>query len=136
MAKKKLTAKQNKFIDEYMVDLNGRAAAKRAGYSKKSASVIACENLTKPYMKAAIEKKKQALAEACGITVKEVVDGLREVADRCLQKKKAEDGQPADKFEPSGANKAYELLGRHLGIFEKDNVQSKPEVVIVKYGKK
>ena len=33
----KLTAKQQRFCEEYMVDLNGTQAAIRAGYSKKTA---------------------------------------------------------------------------------------------------
>ena len=45
---KRLSDKQERFIDEYMVDLNAKQAAIRAGYSKKSAVVIAAENLKKP----------------------------------------------------------------------------------------
>src|SRR5262245_41863153 len=44
----KLTPKQEAFVREYLVDLNGAAAARRAGYSKNSAKQIASENLTKP----------------------------------------------------------------------------------------
>ena len=43
----KLTPKQERFVDEYLVDLNATAAAKRAGYSEKSASRIAIELLNK-----------------------------------------------------------------------------------------
>ncbi len=43
-----LTAKQQRFCDEYLVDLNATQAAIRAGYSKKNANNIASENLAKP----------------------------------------------------------------------------------------
>ena len=45
----KLTFKQRKFVIEYMKDLNATQAAIRAGYSKKTARIIASENLTKPH---------------------------------------------------------------------------------------
>jgi phage terminase small subunit len=45
-----LTPKQRLFVKEYLVDLNATQAAIRAGYSKKTASVIGSENLTKPYI--------------------------------------------------------------------------------------
>ena len=44
----KLTAKQKKFVEEYLIDLNATQAAIRAGYSTESAKEIGCENLTKP----------------------------------------------------------------------------------------
>ena len=45
---KKLTPKQERFVDEYLLDLNATQAAIRAGYSKRSARAIGAENLTKP----------------------------------------------------------------------------------------
>ena len=39
-----LTAKQERFVDEYLVDLNATQAAIRAGYSKNSARQIGDEN--------------------------------------------------------------------------------------------
>ena len=44
----KLTAKQQRFCDEYLIDLNATQAAIRAGYSEKNARNIASENLAKP----------------------------------------------------------------------------------------
>ena len=41
MVEKKLTAKQQRFCDEYLIDMNGTQAAIRAGYSKKTAYAIA-----------------------------------------------------------------------------------------------
>ena len=47
----KLTAKQKRFCDEYLIDLNATQAAIRAGYSEKTAKQIGQENLTKPDLK-------------------------------------------------------------------------------------
>ena len=60
VAEKKLTAKQQRFCDEYLIDLNATQAAIRAGYSKKTAGVIATENLQKPNIKEYIEKRMAA----------------------------------------------------------------------------
>lgn len=58
-----LTAKQQRFIDEYLVDLNGTQAAIRAGYSPDTAKQMASENLSKPYLQLAIaEARKQQQA--------------------------------------------------------------------------
>ena len=43
----KMTAKQQRFCDEYLIDLNATQAAIRAGYSEKNARVVAAQNLTK-----------------------------------------------------------------------------------------
>ena len=73
-----LTARQSRFIDEYMVDMNGAAAAERAGYSKKTSRAIAAENLAKPYIKAELQARGAALARELAITREGVVRGLLE----------------------------------------------------------
>jgi phage terminase small subunit len=50
----KLSAKEFQFCQEYLIDLNGTQAAIRAGYSQKTAAVIAYENLRKPHIAACI----------------------------------------------------------------------------------
>lgn len=49
-----LTDKQDRFVSEYLIDLNATQAAKRAGYSANSAAHIGAENLGKPEIQAAI----------------------------------------------------------------------------------
>ena len=56
-----MTNKMKMFCLEYMKDFNGAEAARRAGYSKKTARTVASENLTKPDIKAEIEKLKKIL---------------------------------------------------------------------------
>jgi phage terminase small subunit len=56
----KLTEKQQRFCNEYLVDLNATQAAIRAGYSEKTARVIGQENLLKPAIKEYIGKRMAA----------------------------------------------------------------------------
>ena len=130
-AQKPLTPKQQRFVEEYLVDLNATQAAIRAGYSEKTARVTGGENLLKPAVAAAITEQRNALAERTGLSAEYVVNGLQEVAERCLQRApvmvgSGEDRQQATddegnhiwEFNAAGANKAFELLGKHLGMFE------------------
>lgn len=53
----KMTAKMQRFCDEYLIDLNATQAAIRAGYSEKTAYSIGQENLKKPEIKKYIEQR-------------------------------------------------------------------------------
>jgi len=146
MKDKKPTVKQQKFIDEYLIDLNATQAAKRAGYSPKTAKSQGQRLLTKEEIHAQIEKKLAKNAEKAGITAQKVIEGLIEVNARCLQKKpvmvwdKAErkmkqktdpdTGEGIWNFDSTGANRSLELLGRYLGLFERDNSQKTQDVVV------
>ena len=76
-----LTPKQIRWIDEYLVDFNGSAAAVRAGYSAKCARSIACELLTKPDIQAVLQARQAALAKELQITRQGVITGLLEAVD-------------------------------------------------------
>jgi phage terminase small subunit len=71
-----LTAKQAKFVREYLIDLNATQAAIRSGYSEKTAKVIGSENLTKPDISAAISDAQAKMAEKTGITAERVLSEL------------------------------------------------------------
>ena len=76
----KLSPKQERFVQEYLIDLNAAQAAIRAGYAAKTARVIGHENLKKPDIAAAIEKARAERAERAKLTVDMVVDELRKIA--------------------------------------------------------
>lgn len=123
-----LTDKQKRFCDEYLIDLNATQAAIRAGYSKKTAKVIATENLTKPYIKQYIASKQAEIQGKTEVTQEYVVNGLKKVAKRCTQE---------ETFDPAGANRAFELLGRTLGIFvDKLNVNQDIEIKVTSFSQK
>lgn len=75
-----LTAKQARFIEEYLVDFNATQAAIRAGYSEETAGVIGYENLKKPYIQAEIRKRQADTAAALSITREAVLRELKRIA--------------------------------------------------------
>ncbi|EPP8914178.1 terminase small subunit, partial [Acinetobacter baumannii] len=63
-----LRGKQQRFVDEYLIDRNATQAAIRAGYSAKTAYSIGEQNLKKLEVKKAIEEGEKELAERNKIT--------------------------------------------------------------------
>lgn len=118
---KKLTDRQEKFCNEYLVDLNATQAAIRAGYSKKTAQVIAAENLSKPIIQEKLQKCIKKQQERTQITADKVLADIEEVKERCMQKVPVldEEGNPTGewRFEATPALRALELLGKHLALF-------------------
>jgi len=78
MVARTLSLKQQRFIEEFLLDGNVTAAAKRAGYSVKSARVTGQETLSNPAVRAALQTRQAAEAERLGITRQRVVAGLLE----------------------------------------------------------
>ena len=106
MTTPKLTAKQSLFIKEYLVDLNATQAAIRAGYSENTAKETGYENLTKPYIKEAIDKAIAKRSQNAEITADMVINAIAKI------------GFSADP-EMAVANKlrALEMLGKHHALF-------------------
>jgi phage terminase small subunit len=78
--KDSLTAKQMRFCDEYLIDLNATQAAIRAGYSEKTAYAIGWENLRKPELRKIIDQK----LEQCSLGKQETVKLLSDIAQGSL----------------------------------------------------
>lgn len=143
-----LTPKQVRFCEEYLVDLNGTQAAMRAGYSKKTANEQSSRLLANVNVSAYIGKLRDEQSKRTEITADYVIYGLKEVAERCLSRrpvmefdyserqmvqKKDSEGNGVWEFDSNGANRAFELLGKHLGVFEKDNKQKPAGAIVVPY---
>ena len=75
-----MTAKQQLFVDEYLIDLNATQAAIRAGYSEKTAQAIGAENLTKPIVSEAIAEALKSRSERTEITQDRVLEKLAALA--------------------------------------------------------
>lgn len=71
-----LTPKQQAFVREYLIDLNASAAARRAGYSPKTAGRTGNENLQKPVIATAIQKAMSERAQRTNITADRVLHEL------------------------------------------------------------
>lgn len=115
--KPKLTAKQERFIEEYLVDLNATQAAIRAGYSEKAAKETGCENLTKPNIAEEIAKRRKALSEKTGLNAeffdKEVMEYLHTSKAIPIEI----DGNSTTKYDTAGVGKALDMIGRRLNLF-------------------
>lgn len=103
--KKGLTSKQAIFVQEYVINKNGTQAAIAAGYSKKTAKQMACENLTKPYIVQEKDRLMSKLADEAGLTALHTLKKLKE----CVDLDPTECGQTV--------MKALELAGKHHGLF-------------------
>lgn len=76
---KKLTEKEARFVDEYMVDGNATQAAIRAGYSAKTAAAIGAENLRKPHIVRALDARRKVLSAKAEWTAERVLATLGEL---------------------------------------------------------
>lgn len=129
----KLTPKQRKFINEYIKEENKTQAALKAGYSKKSAAEMGYENMKKPHVQDAYNKKLNEVFEKLQIGPEFVFNGFKTVANRCMQAKPKmvydrvaqqhvqdqdpESGELLYEFDSNGANRALELLGKGMRLF-------------------
>ena len=76
----KLTEKQRRFVDEYLIDLNATQAAIRAGYSVKTAKDIGCQNLAKLNIQQAISEKMAERSKRTGVNQDRIVMELAKIA--------------------------------------------------------
>ena len=155
-----MTAKQKRFCEEYLIDLNATQAAIRAGYSPESAQQIGAENLSKPVIRARIDTEIAERSRRTGVNADRVVQELAKIAfvkatdiidpntatvrdsateedKACIAavKFKSSSGESSDSVEREirmcDKLKALELLGKHLGMFtDKVNVSGNVPVVI------
>jgi phage terminase small subunit len=122
-----LNAKQQRFVEEYLLDLNATQAAIRAGYSAKTAAEQASDLLRNPKVAVAVEAGKAKRSQKVGVTAEYVLENLQEVTERCMQRAPVlgsfgqqvtdEEGRAVWKFDAKGAIGALGLLGKHLGMF-------------------
>lgn len=131
-----LTPKQKRFVGEYLIDLNATQAAIRAGYSQKTANEQGARLLANASVQAAIGKATEQREKRTQITQDYVLNGIRDLVERCIQAEPVRDKEGNEtgeyRFEAFAALKGYELLGKHLKMFtEKSEVDLKGKLVIV-----
>lgn len=107
-----MTRRQERFIEEYLLDFNGAAAARRAGFCERSAASYASRILKEPEVRKVLQEKMARRAQQMQLRQDTVLQEIRNVAF-------------ASGSDASGAAvkmtsklKALELLGKHLGLFE------------------
>ena len=119
----KLTEKQKRFADEYIISGNATQAAIKAGYSKKTANRIATENLSKLVIKNYIEERLEELKSERTADAQEVLEYLTSV----MRGNETEEvligigeGVQSTVQKEVGAKdrlKAAELLGKRFALF-------------------
>lgn len=122
-----LNEKQKQFCEEYIIDLNGTQSAIRAGYSEKTANRIASELLSKLDIQKYICELKNKRSERVKYSQDELMRDILEVKNRCMQANPVLDKEGNEtgiwKFDSNGANKALDMLAKHVGFYETDNKQ-------------
>lgn len=108
----KLPKNHLKFALAYLEDGNATKAAIGAGYTPNSAHVTGSRLLKNVKIRAYLEHARRELEENIGLSSKWVLDKLKEVVEECTK--------PGRTYNPAAANKALELIGKHLGTFEPD----------------
>ena len=146
-----LTPKQQKFVDEYMIDLNATQASIRAGYSARNAGKIGPMLLGKVRIAEAISARQKKLSDKAEIKAERIINELAKIAfadmgnyatwgSRGITLKESADLTPdqtaavselsetvtesggSTRFKLHDKKGALELLGKHLGMF-KDRVE-------------
>lgn len=140
-----INEKQRRFVEEYLIDLNGTQAAIRAGYSAKTADVQACRLLRNAKIQQVISERMAERSKRTGVNQDRVVLELARVAfvkmtdivdsEGCVKDSATDDDLAcieSVKFKSSESDtgssverevkigsklKALELLGKHLGMW-------------------
>jgi phage terminase small subunit len=155
----KLTAKQQRFVDEYLIDLNATQAAIRAGYSVETANEQGSQNLAKLSIQSQIAKEMAERSKRTGINQDRVVLELAKIAlvkmtdvinDNaeinpeakeddlaCIESVKVKriptkEGTGIEReVKLASKIKALELLGKHLGMWNDKIVDVKLNIPVV-----
>ena len=121
-AQERLNGRQKAFARAYSKGMSGKAAAIKAGYSKLYAETTASKLTINPKVREYIDYLQLRAEEKAIVSPAFVLSGLKENAQRCMQHTPVcnEEGEEIGEYvwNPSPANKAFELLGKHLGLFD------------------
>lgn len=107
-----LTSKQARFVDEYLVDMNGAAAAERAGYGIPGARVAAHRLLTNANVRAVLDARQAQDAKRLGIEREEAIQGLLEAIEMARMK-----------GDPAGMIGGWKAISQMLGFSEPQAVR-------------
>ena len=131
MANEKLTPKRSRFVEEYLIDLNGASAYVRAGYKAKNDNVAAVEAsrlLRNPNIQKAVALAKKRRTEAVEINADWVLHQAVELYKRCMQEIRPslnpkthkqrydDDGNALFTFNATASIRALEIIGKHVDV--------------------
>ncbi len=162
----RLTPRQKRFCEEYVICLNGSKSAIKAGFSKRSAGVQSSRLLKEANILKYIANLQAEIQERSKFKANDVIEGVRRLADwdiktfidddnaiKDLTKLTDEQTAPivgiktkkvtykvdgkdvtevTTELKLSDKHSALVTIGRHLGIFEKDNKQTQTKITVTK----
>jgi phage terminase small subunit len=111
-----LNRRQALFVAEYLKDLNASAAARRAGYSEKSAFRSGVQNMQKSAITDAIAAAMKERSERVQITADKVLSDIEAIKADAMREAADKEGKRA-MVNHAAALKACELQGRHLQMW-------------------
>jgi phage terminase small subunit len=117
MKQRGLTPKQQRFVEEYLVDLNATQAAIRAGFSAKTAEWQGPQLLGKNHVAEAIQGMRAKLSERTLRTAADVLADIGKVRDNAMQAVIDPQTGANGMLSHKDALKALELEGKHYGAF-------------------
>ncbi len=104
--------KRQRFVEQFLVDLNATAAAKRAGYSKKTARQQGARLLTNVDIAKEIKEAQEKRSEKTQVTQERVINELAKIAFASPKALKKWAARTSDKVN------ALKLLSDHLGLLK------------------
>ena len=119
-----MTLRQERFVREYLVDLCGAAAARRAGYATGGARNAAYRLLQMPEIRRKVAMAMELEKEETALRREQVIEELKSVAFANASDASGAELKVAQKL------KALELLGKHMGLFEGIGARVLPKVEI------
>jgi phage terminase small subunit len=132
-----LTAKQERFVHKFMIDFSVAKAARRSGYSPRTARVIASENLLKPNIKKALDAARLDLSQRTALNATWVEQRLMHVVENCLAPQPVldRDGEPTGRhtFDSQGALRDLEILAKRLQLFTEKQPEQEPDPSAVSF---
>lgn len=116
-----LTAKQERFCAEYLMDLNATQAAIRAGYSPRTAAQAAHKLGEKSSVSERIQELQADRSQRTQVTADRVIERLEALYERAMATEPVLDkeGKPTGLlvYDAATALKVLELEGKHLGMW-------------------
>ncbi|MDM8204513.1 terminase small subunit [Ligilactobacillus salivarius] len=116
---KKLTQKQQRFVDEYIISGNATQAAIRAGYAKKAAYQTGAQNLKKPQIILALKKRNAEIKSQKTMDMQEVMERLAAIARGETVEQQVTNKGTVVEVEPKTSDqiRAMELIGKRYGAW-------------------
>lgn len=111
---RKLSAKMERFVEEYLLDLNASAAVLRAGYKTRNQNRLAAELMRHPLVKAAIEERTEDRRERMELTADYLINKLVFMIEK-------------EGVRDSDALRAIELAGKSLALWKERQEISGPD---------